>query len=213
MVAKPKVFVWPIPDVAAICQLQSTSGAADLLLNGNITISSSFPGMAVFPGITRTVSLTSANNLSGRNFTITGLLNGSQISEVIAGPNANTVETTAIFDQVTNVHVNGSVSAVSIGTGKTGRTHWFNYDYDNVFPSLSVQSVVSGTINYTFNVTLDDVQTNLSPSLSSPFMTASTTSEFHSLGTFPISYSSVVINSSGSNGALRFIYLQSGTGA
>lgn len=207
--AKPVIHVWPIPDHQGICLLQSTSGAANLLLNGNITINTQTPGRAVFQGITRTVSLTSTNNLSGRNFTITGLLNGSQISETRAGPNNNTVETTAIFDEVLSVHVNGAAAAVSIGSGTTGRTHWSNYDYNLIYNFINYQVVVGGTINFTINTTCDDVATNPNPFLSAT--TANQTTNYFGFGFFEsFIYSAVFINSSGADGTLTETYMQQG---
>jgi hypothetical protein len=209
--ARPRLYIWPIPDAAAICQLQSTSGAGNLLLNGNITISLDFPGRAVFPGITRTVSLTSANDLSGENFIITGLLNGSIISETIAGPNANTIETTAIFDEVTAVHVSGAVSAVRIGTGTTGRTHWYTYNYNVTYNFVNVQiSQLTGTINWTVNATFDDVATISTPFLT-PIFGPSSDDEF-GFGEFvSFKYAALFINSSGDDGSLQYNYMEQGT--
>lgn len=207
--AKPKIYNWPIPDVAAICQLQSTSGAANLIINGTITVSNQHPGRAVFDGITRTVSLTSANNLSGRQFTITGFLNGSVISETRAGPNANTVETTAIFDEVTSVHVNGSVAAVSVGSGTTGRTRWANYDYNLIYNFINWQVDIVGTINFTINVTSDDVNTVSSPILFP--IVANQIANYYGGGFFvSFLYTAVFINSSGADGALKEVFLQQG---
>jgi hypothetical protein len=56
------------------------------------------------------VILTSAGNISGVNFTISGTdADGKTISETRAGPNANVVATTNYFKTVTSVAVNGAV--------------------------------------------------------------------------------------------------------
>lgn len=208
--SRPKIYNWPVPDTEGICQLQSTSGSANLIMNGPLLVSFNFPGRAVFDGITRTVSLTSANNLSARNFTINGLLNGQPISEIIAGPNANTVETTAIFDEVLSIHVNGAVSDVSIGSGTTGKTIYINYDYNKLsFSDVSIEVVVAGTINYDINIFYEDAQTSENP-LAWPLVTGQTTTRSQQFGPAPVQYSNVVVNSSGDDGALIITYIQSG---
>ena len=101
-----------------------------------------------FDGISRTVSLTSAGNLSALNFTITGTYLGQVISETRTGPNANTVYTTKVFDSVTKISVDGAVgTAVSVGTGLTGHTQYYNFDYNSKINSSTVQVIVIGTIN------------------------------------------------------------------
>jgi hypothetical protein len=209
----PEVFNWPAPDTQAISLTQSLSGAGNLLINGHLTINAAQPGNAIFPRMSRTVSLTSTNNLSGVNFTITGTYNSQIVSETRAGPNNNTVYTTQLFDSVTSVSANGAAAAVSIGTGTTGHTRWFNYDYNRHFSTLSIQAVVAGTIDYTFNVTLDDVQTNSSPAVFQPIMaltTATTNQFFSNLGLTAFNYANFTINSSGTDGALVGTIMQTG---
>jgi hypothetical protein len=163
-------------------------------------------------GISRNVSLTSTNNLSGVNFTITGVLNGSSVSEIIAGPNNNTVYTTQLFDVIVSVSVNAAVSNVSVGTGLIGKTHWFQYCYNRDISYFSVQVIVVGTINYSFNITSDDVKATSTPSLTSPIasLTNTNTTEFKSFPSIPFYYGNITINSSGSDGSLTIMINQSG---
>lgn len=66
----------------------------------------------------RVVTITSANNLSAAKFTVTGRdLYGQVLSQVLAGPNANTVATQKAFAHVSSVTCDTSVAAVSVGTG------------------------------------------------------------------------------------------------
>jgi hypothetical protein len=207
----PIVYTWPAPDTQAICLTQTLTTAGNLSINGNLTVNLIQPGNAIFPGISRVVSITSANNLSGVNFTISGYLNGATVSETRAGPNATTVETAQLFDQVISVSANAAASAVSVGSGTTGRTHWFSYDYNRNVSSTTVQVNVTGTIDYTFNITLDDVQTNPTPFLTAPIagMTNATTDQFATLMSGNCRYANVVINSS-TNGSLIATILQTG---
>lgn len=113
--------IWPVIDVAAVCALQNTSGAGSLSLNGTL-ISTATPNQISFigAGFIRSVSLTSVNNLSAVNFTISGLQNGAFVTEIITGPNNNTVYGVQYYDIITSVVVSNAVTAVSVGTGKAG---------------------------------------------------------------------------------------------
>lgn len=69
-------------------------------------------------GIARAVSLTSASNLSAINFTVKGAdVYGRPMSQVLAGPNATTVDTAKCFKWVYSVTPSAtSASDVSVGT-------------------------------------------------------------------------------------------------
>lgn len=98
---------------AGICALQTTAGAVPLLMNGANVVNGIWTA-----DVRRNVTLTSAANLSAINFTIVGTWNGVPITRVIAGPNANTVATTATFDTVISVTPSATVgSNVSVGFG------------------------------------------------------------------------------------------------
>lgn len=68
--------------------------------------------------IARAVSLTSTSNLSAINFTIVGFdIYGVRMSQTIAGPNNNTVNTTKCFKYIQSVTPNGTnAGTVSVGT-------------------------------------------------------------------------------------------------
>lgn len=206
---RPRVITWPIPSATSIAALQTLGAAGSLTLNGSLLQ----PGYntVVFQGYTRTITLTSGNNLSGVNFTINGVLNNSPLSEVLAGPNANTVTSVHIYDAITSITTDGAAAAVSAGTGTTGRTSWISGDYDLNPPNYSVQAIRTATINYTLFLTLDDPNTVATPSVFSPIaaLTGATTSQFASF-TNPINYMNVTINSSDATGALVVTFLQEG---
>lgn len=225
--SNPKIFNWPAPSTTAVALGQTLGGAGVLVLNGGLVNTGQPIPQAVFAGISRTVSLTSTANLSGRNFSIYGTYNGAIISETRTGPNNNTVETTAIFDTVTAVSVDGAVATnVSVGTGTTGHTHWYKYNYHASVYGFGVQVVVANTINYTFQSTLDDVQTNSSPTAFATInnMSSATTSQiggnailnltetggnYQAFVPIPFNYCRVLINSS-TNGSLVATYIQQG---
>jgi|ERR1700692_1307980 len=205
--ARPIVITWPVLSNTAVAPLQTLAGAGPLALT-------TAPAAYIFNRITRTITLTSTNNLSGVNFTITGTLNGATISEVLAGPNNNTVTSVNIYDSITSIVANAAAAAVSAGTGSTGRTHWINFDYDQLIMNYSVQVAVGATtINYTFNTTLDDVNIVATPTLTqlAVGLTNATTTQFAGL-TIPVNYGNITINSSNSTGTLTATFLLQGIG-
>lgn len=219
--ARPAVFTWPVPDPDGIANLQTTAGAGSLTLNGELVNTG---GTVIFNGISRAVTLTSAGNVSGVNFTINGTLapNGA-VSETIAGPNANTVETTQVFDTITSITVNGAVGTnTSAGSGTLGFTHWFNHNYHATVVGFSVQVNVTGTINYDYQTTLDDVNIDATPvafepitgtavgHLGFPADMVSATADQLAFCQGVTRYSRIQINSSGADGQLVATFLQQG---
>ena len=164
---RPAVFNWPAVDADGIALAQQLAGAGNLILNG-VLVEPVQPGTnprAKLPGIQRTITLTSAGNLSAVNFTVTGSdLRGNAISEVIAGPNANTVITTNQFTLVTGVAANAAVGAdVTVGTGEAGSTNWFICDqHANPF-NIGWSADISGTVDFDLVYTLGDVQVDSAP--------------------------------------------------
>ena len=205
--AIPAIFTWPVPDTQAISLTQSIGAAGNLLINGHLA----YTTIVTFLGFGRTVSLTSANDNSGVNFTITGSRYGNPIIETIAGPNADTVETVNVFDTITSITADAAVNGVSAGTGTTGATNWFNSNYHRNVLGQTIQVVVTGTINYTYQTTLDDVQTNTTPTTFPTIvnLTAATTNQIGSYFA-PARYSKISINSSTGTGSLVATFLEQG---
>lgn len=243
------VFTYALPSATAVCALQTLAGAGSVSINGDYSYTLPVPGNAAlatvsnnyenstpspytgstvsaakFPGFSRTVSITSANNLSARNFTITGTLNGQAVSEVVAGPNANTVRTVGLYSVVTAVTVSGAAAAVSLGdtvstvAGATflGITDWFMSDTYLTTPSMAIQVNVTGTIKYDFLTTLDDVTTVpfVSQAQFTPIagMTNATTDQL-AVYTTPARFSCIVVDPNGTDntGTLVATFVQQGT--
>lgn len=209
--ARPHVYNWPAASTTAICALQTLAGAGTALLNGTLTRNATFS----LSDIGRTVTITSTNNLAGVNFTITGSMNGQPVTATIAGPNNNTVETAVgtNFDVITSVTTNGAAAAFSVGTGKTGVTHWFESDIYTTPMGLSVQVAFTGTtIDYSLQVTLDDVQTVAAPITFTP-VTAMTTAATNQLGSilFPVRYSRIImLNTTTADVVMTATFVQQG---
>lgn len=113
-------YTFPGAFGSEVCALQDVAGGGSLVLNGTLANLIRKDVSFIERGYCRTVSLTSVNDLSGQLFTVTGTQNGVFFQEDIAGPNANTVYGTVVFDVITDVSVDGGVFAVSVGGGFTG---------------------------------------------------------------------------------------------
>lgn len=223
------VYTWTAADTTAVSALQTLAGAGAIKLNGTLAIGEVIgktPVVIPFGNVSRTVSLTSANNLSAVNVTITGTYKGAVVTETRVGPNANTVYTAQLFDTVTAITTDAAVTALSAGSGTTGHTNWYLYNYQCVGSWLSAQVEISGTINYSFQTTLDNVETDNTPLVNTGIilpnsttanvntntwitvMSSSTSSKFAWLS-YPIRYANVLINSA-TDGTLILTLVQQG---
>lgn len=93
-----------------VAALQTLAGAGNLVLTTT-------PYITQFA---RRITLTSANNLAAVNFTISGLgpiSNGTigAISEIVVGPNANTVTSVNTYTQINSIAASAAAAAVSSG--------------------------------------------------------------------------------------------------
>lgn len=159
-------YTWPVIDKAAVCALQNLGTAGELLLNGTL-INSDIPNQVSFisANFIRSVSITSANNLSGVTFTITGFQNEALVTETITGPNNTTVYATnpKYYDIITSIYVSGAVTQVSIGTGKEGYLPLIQLSgiSSSTNYSCSIKVPASGSgVTYSLYQTLEQVSPN-----------------------------------------------------
>jgi hypothetical protein len=153
-----------LPDVDddGICELQTTAGAANLVLNGALCdvgtageflFTDSYP----FDGGVR-IAFESTGNLTGVTFTITGLdENGVAATITRAGPNNGIVETTAYLSKITQIATSGAVgTAVKVGTVDEIATKVFfpNWRADYQF-TFAVYGL-TGTIQYDIEESFSD---------------------------------------------------------
>jgi hypothetical protein len=140
--------------VGAVCASQTTAGAGNLLINGSLA-----SGGVATMAAQQVLGITSAGNDSAVNFTITGTDDqGRVISQTIAGPNANTVQTTLNYRTVTSIAVSAAVaSAVTVDTLQIGASTEVPLDQYITAFNVSIAVDVTGTINYTVQYTFDDV--------------------------------------------------------
>lgn len=212
-------YTFAAADTAYVCALQTRTGAGAFLINGTGS-DQNFPNTIMRltgSGFARPISLTSTGNISGVNFTITGTnIRGAVLTETIAGPNNNTVSTTANFYSVNSVTTSGTVSTnTSLGIFSTGVSQWFCTDYlvSPMLMGLGV-TVVSGTINWTLQQTTYNPQT-AEPIAASilPYPDATLVSQTVTRqGNYdsPFGGCQVVVNSSSAGGNLVVNFYQAG---
>lgn len=111
--------------------------------------------------IAQRVGIAGASNNSSVNFTIVGTgTNGLSQTEVLAGPNNNTVNTVHDFLTVTSVTSSaGYTGNVTVGTVAIGSSAPFFIDPYVNLPQVGIDTDVSGTVNYSIQFTT----VNLSP--------------------------------------------------
>lgn len=159
--SNPAIYTWPAADEAAVSAIQGVNVGAFFVLNGTLATSTSATGGVSFGGNGRTVSLTSIGDNSTSIATIRGVRLGQPVYEIIAGPGPlATVYTLTLFDSITSIEVTvNPMIGVSVGSGDSGLTPWFQHDVLKTFPAMAVQVEVLGVINYTYIQTLDDAFT------------------------------------------------------
>ena len=155
-------YVFPIADNLDVCALQDTLGAANLILNGNLADRVTNQVSFIDRGYSRSISLTSANDLSGVGFTISGIQNGVLITENLAGPNTNTVYSAEIYDKIYSITTDGLVNQVSVGTGYTGFFPLININLerDNIDYILTTSKLTAASIHTTIFSTVLDIKNN-----------------------------------------------------
>lgn len=133
-------YVFPVANNVDVCALQSTVGAANLVLNGNLADQVTNQVSFIDRGYSRSISLTSANDLSAATFTISGTQNGVFVTENVTGPNDETVYSMLDYDVITSIIVDGAVNAVSVGSGHSG------------FFRLIAPELTALTLNFNFSL-------------------------------------------------------------
>lgn len=140
-------------DSNGIAETQTVTGAADLVLDGVLVVD----GVAVLDA-PRRVLITSAGNDSGITFTIYGTtFGGNAASETVTGGNGGAVSSVLDYETVTQITTSGStsVSGVIAGTSGVAGSRWVRLD-SWADAQTAIQCTVSGTVNYTVQVTMND---------------------------------------------------------
>lgn len=209
-------YTFPAAVTTAICTAQTLGAAGTFAIDGTLAdLPSASRGVrrVKLAGIQRTITLTSTGNISGVNFTIVGIdLRGIAVTETIAGPNNNTVTTTAQYAEVDSVTTNAAVAtATSLGTGSTGVTNWTLMDhFKNPF-AATVACVLTATASWTVQDTPDDANDiTITPTAFNHPVLAAITASAESNYAFPARFIRGVMNSSSGSGAAVMSIMQTG---
>lgn len=126
------------------------------------------PNVASGPadGLAHQVSLSSSANLSAINITITGTdADGQTVTETRAGPNNNTVETTAFFKTVTTISAASTLGAntMDVGWVDEGASPTIPLEIFTDSAHAAAQLTISGTANVDIEGTMSDIRASYSP--------------------------------------------------
>lgn len=105
----------------------------------------------------RRVLFTPAGNESANTFTIRGTDRaGNAQTDVVTGGNATATASVLDFLTVTSIALlNAAAGAITVGTNGVAASAWVRLD-EWASAQVALQLVVSGTVNYTVQQTLDD---------------------------------------------------------
>ena len=154
-------YVFPPSEEDDVCMLQNTAGPGFLLLNGNYANEVWSQVSFIAKGFSKHLTFTSLNDLSAVSFLITGTCNGVLVTEVILGPNAETVTTVNTFDTVTSIVSTNAVNGVSVGSSSIdGYICPILQDDNGLFPvpTLALQFPIQGqfgTVEMTLLISVD----------------------------------------------------------
>ena len=149
-------------DDDGVFQNQTLGGAGNFTLNGAGVVS----GQWVTPDLfAKQIGFASTGNISGINFTVSGYQDKNKtipISEIIAGPNNNTVETTNYFYSIQSISASGAVGTnVKAGPVDEAISQIIpikrSYS-DRSERQVGLTFIVTGTISYTVQQTNDNIQ-------------------------------------------------------
>jgi len=149
-------------DDDGVFQNQTLGGAGNFTLNGAEVVSAEWVTPDLFA---KQIGFASTGNISAVNFTIFGYEDRNKtipISETIAGPNNNTVETTNYFYSIQSVSASGVV-------GTNTKAGAVNKAISQIIPTkrtysdrnerqIGLSFIVTGTIDYTVQQTNDNIQ-------------------------------------------------------
>lgn len=155
-------YIFPAGNTTDVCLLQTLGAAGNLTINGNLANLVNGQISFIQKGYSRQISFTSVNNLSARQFTITGMQNGVTITENITGPNNNTVYSVQVYDVVSFISVDGTVNGVSVGTGWQGFFPLIaiNLERDVINYTLTLAKLTATSISFSVYGTLDNIVNN-----------------------------------------------------
>ncbi len=155
-------YTFPAGNKTDVCKFQNLAAAGNLLLNGNLASQIGSEVNFLSQGYSRSISISSTDNLPTRVFTIIGKQNGQIVKEEITGINSETKFGTEIFDVITSISCSGAANDISIGTGHSGYFPIININLQRavINYSLSLFKLTAVTIPTVIVKTLDNIAQN-----------------------------------------------------
>jgi hypothetical protein len=134
----------------------------DVLTNGFMVFSGTNGGNFIANGYMRTLSFTSANDISGMAFIVTGIQNGVSVTENVTGGTGTfgvmTVYSVNYYERIISIQASGAALAVSIGSGSTTRIFYnasLNFSSSRAYDpyiKISIDNPSAGASNTTTRV-------------------------------------------------------------
>lgn len=197
------VFSYPTMTAAEVCATQTTTATSQaLIINGGLSDISrlygvGYIGQAVFPGIQRTIQISSTGNISTSTFTISGydLLATGLLSTTLAGPTGTIIptHTTIEFNRITAISV-GTLATIpfTVGVGATGSSNWIMTDkFKNPF-NMAI-SVITGTSQpVTIQDTPNDPNVSTAPTTFNHATLVTVVANAQSNYAYPVNYTRAV---------------------
>lgn len=214
--SSPKVYQWIQADNEAIV-VTNDYDAGFLPLNGTLFTETN-PLSIKFPGFSRVVTVTSADDIIAVVFTVNGIYNGQPVQDVIGGINGDTVQGVQLFDSIISITVDEDVTNTSVGIGLTGHTAWLLADYDRNISNFTFQAIKPPedlvVVTYSLICTLQDISNTTTLAELDLFdPTGDMTDQGISSVGFcnaPLRYLAFNITNSNANGSLTGIILEGG---
>jgi hypothetical protein len=149
----------------------ATASANNICLSQTPTAAFTLNGALVTSGVAtldtpRRVLFTTTSNESAKTITIVGTdWNYAPQTEVITGPNATTGYTNLDFRTVTSITISAAAAgAITVGTNTIASSMWVRLD-EWAYAQTAMQCVVTGTVNYTVQQSMQDPNSPTNPVL------------------------------------------------
>lgn len=225
MSLQDEIYIAP-PTNNLVANLQNGVANVPLVLNntdvlGNvIDPARSFIPCVIIPNAEKKITITSVNNLTGVDFTLSGYnIFNQPISEVLTGANANTATSVLNYHKINSVIPNNAANAVQIGVSDNAISRWMILDTNRTnssFPTIQIN--VAGTIEYTVYGTASKPFTynqngyNFPNVLSFPVSNSLTNASTNQIEETTIHYQAIAVevNSADPDGELQITLLQPG---
>lgn len=159
-------YTFPASNITDVCNLQNDIGGK-FVLNGNLANQTNSAVPFIDRGYSRSVNITSSDDLSLNSFFIEGYQNGVFIRDatIVTGPTAGQIVSSAqCFDTITAITTDRVIPAtnVRIGSGYFGFIHLIgvNIERDVINYSLSTAKLTAATIPTTLYQVFTDITNN-----------------------------------------------------